>query len=774
MRTVTMLWIGTALALPMGSLAADAPPPEAGKWLTDLARDYALEAGTHRIDPADAASVLVLLASASRVDPALAEPHYWRYDLLTQLGRTADAAEALAAYAAREPDDLAARAQVVDTVLAGRQTSEGRQAFLEDALGRPGLPDEIASDLHRRLAELFAQRRQLDAANRHVERALELVPLNVAARRLQWELAADADAPAQRVRLALRLIEANPTQVNLVWELAGLLDDLSLHDAAIEWYRYAIDVHTASTGQAPGADYLMDLAACQLDAGRTQPAFDTAGEAIAAEPDSIPARLLMVEICRRLGREDLAQGQIRAIGEHYDAALDTLRTNRDFDAAAQAAWFYARYQPMPKRAMELATLAMSAPAPDATAKIAYGFAAVDHQQYDDAVKVLAPLAADNPWAAIALAQAYFATQRPAQAIATLRDAARLRHSGVAYRQIAEMLAVHGQKPPPMPDRSDELQILNAFDRAVLGFAREPKQYVSFSATFTDDRYVLTQPVRVRFEMSNIGPFAVTCGPGMMVSPTVVLSAVTAGDRMRQWPGFMSVSMNRCSVLPPGRSIVVEQTLDVGPLRRLLHGTPQVAQQIALSATLDAVMVGDGKWVPALGGQTAPTVRARRVAFVPDAGRLDRVLELSASGSVGQRAAAAGMLACLLAERQHIAAGRLRYSTRPLDASTVQQALLAALDDPHWYVRTRTVEGLRRIRLDASWFERLAGVFGDPHWLVRLMGVLLMAEQQGSTFARPAATFADNDPDELVRQLAKAYLARWRQAPAPTTRPAPDG
>ncbi len=759
MLTCCLVLAGAARAEESASPQSAPSIRPAEKWIVDVARDYALGL-RGRPSEQDASVLITLMKAGARLAPKAAEPYRWIAEIHDSFGSSEAAYDALEAFIERDEDHILARLKWIGLALQRRQTVEKREEFVEQQIAKASQYPAIASDGFQRLAEIALTRGDTASARQHIETALELMPLNVQANRLAYQLAEGKDQQITRVRVALRLITANPMQVNLVWQLANLLAELSLHKQAEGWYTYALDVHQAANPEdPPPPEVLYDLAHNRFCAGELEAALQTCSQTVELRPDYVSARLLMVHILRRLRRGELAMGQIRALSDYFAKQSAEVVKTKDRDMAAQMAWFYALYDRKPDEAMRFAKIAIDGPDPTPAALRAYGFAALAKGDHKEAERVLKDLAPTDQMAAVGLARVYLATKRAHRAVPVLQDAARLRGTGIAREEINQMLDANGLSVPPVPDHPDVRELLAGFDRKPLDYYKQPEKYLRFTAALARPEIAPGQPWYVVFTLENIGPFSVTIGSEMMISGQAVVSVTTSGDKDRQFPGVAFVDLARKPVLAPGESIRHVQTVDIGPVRYAMRTTPRRKHQIVLGAILEPVQSPSGQWTHRLGGLSAPPAKATRSALSPTSARIDELLTDLASPDSERATRAADVLACLL--RAHHGRKRGAAEKDPLDPAPLQRALLvaatrttSAADDAAR--RARIIEHFRHLPLTNDVVKSLAPGLSDKEWLVRLTTTWLFASKQGAKFTRVAKRTADSDPDPLVRELAGAF------------------
>ncbi|MHC4067402.1 MAG: hypothetical protein ACYSUI_23260, partial [Planctomycetota bacterium] len=211
-----------------------------GKWLVDRARDYGLSAGDSR-SVGGTRLMFLWTQAAGRISPDLAEAHFGRYNLLSLLGRSDEALEALDKYCSLAPADEIHRLVLLGNRFERLQTAEQRIEFCKSQIADPAFPAPVTSELHRWLAETLRGTGETALAQKHARHAVDLYRFNFAAWELLFDLQGALLAPTDRVKRQLASIAADPSRSEERWALAQLLDALSLHDRAEEWYGHAWD-----------------------------------------------------------------------------------------------------------------------------------------------------------------------------------------------------------------------------------------------------------------------------------------------------------------------------------------------------------------------------------------------------------------------------------------------------------------------------------------------------------------------------------------------------
>lgn len=723
------------LVVTMVAAAVEAAPLGPGPWLVDLGRDYprSQQAG---LSDADAEITLLLMEAASRVEPALAEPYLWQYDMLSALGREEAARRALGHYVERQPTNLAAHLSWVADAIDHLQTAEQRAEFCRQHLQQANVPPKVASDLHRRLAEFHLNRGEFDQATAEAGAAIEAYPLNFAARDLLKHVkpgkAGAADTEGVELRELLLRVTASPGDAALVLTAGDALSQAGLIEPAARMHVQAAALLT-----------------------------------IADPHDLLPQALVdQADAVRSLGQVAEAAQLIAKASQRWKDILAAKPGERiDPEVLAEMAWFYAHYEPQPPEAERLARTVLAEAPNSVLARRALGAALRQQNRLDDAQRVLEPAATADAWAAIELAEVLKAGGGQEAAAKTLQAAA-TRPAGIGARHALRerMQAWELPVPTSQPASNEVRQAVEAFPWAVLDYPLHPDRYLALDMRMPADEMVVREPWVLTVQLKNIGSFPITLGEGLMVVPDLLLSVEAKGDRVRSTGPTLRISLNRTPLLAPGESVQMSQTIDIGPLRSGMIGTPQMDQQVTVNGVLSPVAyVGaDGQeiWTPAIGGLLAKPLVFRRKAFVPTDEAMRGLYRAVMGEDVSARIHGLEVLSMLLAEHQHILAGRLKYSVRAIDPTTVQAAILARGADADWRVRARLAECMRWFVLDQAATREATKLLSDPHWLVRGLTMRALADHYGAKFAAGVLSkAAQQDPDEWVRRLAAALNER---------------
>ncbi len=757
--------------LTLASRAWASPPDAAGQWLVDRARTYGLSVGKTP-SSGHVELMLVWLRAAARLSPDLADAYLGQHDLLVILGREDDAIVALEKYCACDPGDHIKALDLIARGFSRRQTIEDRIKFCETGLGGSAPPPSVASELHRLLARCFMAQGDLAAARLRAQASMEAYPFNFASRQMTLELFGDEATPEMQVSYLLASVSARPAQWSTMRSLAQLLDSLSLHEQAATWYFRAFEALGRDNTDAtlPTAAYT-DAARNARDGGQYELGMQLCRAALDTDPDSYDARTLLIDLARRGGQDELAAEETAKLRDRLAGIEQDVRVSRDALRANQIAWFHIETDVDIDKALEFAELAVAA-APDEWAiQHTYGLALVNVERWPEAQATLGPLITRTPldqWAAWGLAQALIGLGDREAAVQMLRDGEQVRRSGPGYERIVDSLKQLGLTPLPPPDQSAVLAALEGFNTEVLRFPTDPGKYLQLSAEPVDARPDVGEPWRCRFRLVNSGPFPITIGPELMVEGQLLVSAEIDVPGIAPAAGYLPISIAHRPLLNPGEHLEVVQTLGVGPLAKAGTLMPQRDLVATFTVMLDPREEAAGAWSSKHGSALTTTTRlTRRKLDYSPAGAKALSGELH-SRTPESRARAYECVAALLAERLLSMRGALDYQPVRVDKQSLTAVLMAGLNDADPLVRARTVDSLPLLAWKNEHAAAVGPLLADPDWLVRMMAVDLLATQQGGVFSPVAGRLAEQDPDPLVRDLARLQLNRL-QAPPPARR-----
>lgn len=797
-----------ALALCCGALAVAAAGPPArtiAQLLADRARDY----GLTRSRPASAADrqhVRTLLLAAVRLDPQLADAWAWLYEVALLDADASAAEQALAGLLKAAPRHEGAFERWLDAGLRAQPTAEQRVRWLEEqaAVERPAA---LAAQVQEWSARLALERLDPAAARQHAARALTLQPGSPVAAALQVETLTDDDPLAERVAALLQLLSARPLLLAAVWDAALLLDEGGLREEAGRLYDYGLAMHAAvhPTADMPGG-FLLDAARNQFARGRLEAAIATAERAVRTAPaDAAQAALLEYYLLRRAGRDLEAVEVQGALARRFAAIREP--SEHPVGELAQAAWYYVTLDAQPDRALMLARAARERAPSDPFVQRVLGWALAANLKADEALAVLTPLAKRDPFAAVQVVRLLRAAGDVAGAERVLSQLEYHPPAGYAADLLAELEATPNGSPatapaavatapaaptappatqpdaslpgrpappagprapvalpPPAPVRLAQpdpavAAVWARFDPRILDYYREPGRFLEAAVEPEHRSPGPGEPWWLEFRLTNRGPTPLALGADEAANPVFLVSVTLEGERKREYPALLTVTLDEVRVLQPGQTVRVRRTLDVGPLRDVSRRTPQQLQRVIVNTVLDAQRAADGTWRPGPVGQVPRTVYFNRVPALSARESISSLVAALGGENEDARWRALEVLADLLGEQQRAARQPLGYTPTPIAAERVQAALRDALAAPAWETRARTLDALMVAGLDRTLLDTVQADATHPYWVVRLLALRVLA-RQGPTFVDAAREIARTDADELVRALAASYVATW--------------
>lgn len=752
-----------------------AGPLPTADLLVDIARDQALSARGSET-AADVTQIELLLQAALRLDPQQVSAHRYLEELALWRGDTAAARSHLEAIVQLDPAHQGAFARWLETGLAGIQTAEARKQWLVALLSvSPPRPRDQQAMIYVHLARLALESMQRAQARLALDRALGLDEQNPDAAMLSLELFSADAPPAAQLKTILRALRASPLRTDLAAQAATLLDAYGFAAEAAVLFDHVTET-AQSRGAALTAAFLYERARNLVAIRRWPDATVALDQVIRASPDLLEAQFLQVWLLTRMNRAAEAEALKAVLARRFAEIREP--ADWDVNAVAQAAWFYCTLDPQPQRALMLAESAARRAEKDTFAQRVLGWAQALSLRGEEAQATLMPIAGRDPFACYQLARLLRDSgdaEAPQRLIANLEF---VPVGGPAYELLAE-LGPLGPATQPAGRRLPELAELFAdFDREMLNFQKGVSRFLDAEVRIENPSAAVGEPWWATLSLTNRGRFPITLGADGMVNPVFALSFKLEGDRTREYANLITESLDRVRVLAPGQTVRIRRTLDIGPPGRAAKQTPQQLQRISVNAILDPAVDPQGNVVPAVTGQRLRPVFFNRVPATTNREAMHALFAALASPSDAARFQAIEIMAQLLGEHYRHELKQLNYRPSPIPADQIYQALSNALGAESWELRARTLHALSFAGLDANLARGVQACLDDPNWLVRLMALRLLA-RQGPSFASVCEEMAQEDTEELVRDMARSYLAAWGVEPKaaqsqPTFVPEPTG
>lgn len=684
------------------------------KRLTDHAHHTGLV--SNRSDPRQSAEVaLCWLDAALRFDPDQPDALKWKYDLTARLGRRAEAFKALEAYVRVAPDDAIATIAWIGQAAANLQTAEERIDFYTKQLA-VARPSELRSTLHVELARVHAGRGETASARKHIAAALDDWPFNPAAIRLDAEIAGTQSTPLTRVRTLVAQAMNQPRSAETMWELARLLDGLSMHDDAHTWDERALVIlRRRLPNYHPPKKLLFDRAQSAYDNGDNPGAAAYCESALATDPAYHEAEMLLTKTLRRLGQQDTANARLARFRARINEALRDTASLSAFEAA-QFAWFHLEIDPDFTKADRLSERAIAAAPNNPVVQRVRAVALLRNYRTKDARKLLIRRPESDQWAAAAMAEILIADGNRKDAIRILRTGERQRYSGDAYARVVRTLRNIGELTAKPPDRTPIRNASAAFDDRVLDYLKNPRDYLTLSVELNRQPIQPSDPLTCDIRLTNKGPITITLSQGDAHATDVIVDIAMEAASLPapvSRSAYLSVSMNRRVILPPGESILVRQSLNIGVAREIL----------ASHDDRDAISTFTFTTSPVLSSTARQNVRANRLP--------PTIITLSRPARSPR-----------WSEYQAV-----EQATNP---STSCGQAVAMMDIIGQRLSNRSV-------------ARLVALVGHDEWLVRMAAMELFAHLHKGRFTPVLRRIAETDPDKLVRRHATWLLSGTSEA-----------
>ena len=787
MRTATLTCLltcmcGIALAqgLPTPATQPAPPPTPADRELADsILQDAAVGDSTTDVRrQVRCASVLARLAL--QVDPG--NWPAWRM--------LAEAAETLGDFALAERAergylravggiDHEAAVRTLRYSLTKLSTAEQRQAMLAKAIADPELSRSVQATALANLAAIKEGQGDRQAALGLYRRALVLDASHPESLRglARWDR---PFGPDRQVTNGLAMLQGNPMAVNVAWELGQLCRTQGLYAEAVTLYEYARAI-ALGAGQTPSQAFRRDFLDALLDAEQYDRAEQQLGDLGTIDPIDLGAASLVVETFVQQGKTDAARGMIARMYRTYQSwegvgSIEPL-------SAAELAWFHLRYRRRTLAARRWAAIAMASAPDDPFVQRVWGIAFLGSDRSDEARKVLSRMADDDAYAAAALAAHALGGPNRADGARLINQARNLSRKGRPWREL-DAVASRNQIPlPPLPASAEGVRksVDEFMAQGYVQMGTTPEEFLAVELKPVSARVAPGEPIAVRATLTNKGPIPMPLGSWGIVTPKMMLSVslLTAGRRVRA-EHQVAVIWPAPRYLPPGRSLHQVVRVDEGRVGAESAFRPLQEVELIVKPMLDPVE-RDGKFLSALPRVPVLAARIVRKPLIDTNSPDDYYEALKAlvrrlrAGDPVQAMAAAETTVALLALTQEVQAGRPEPAGKlslHLRTNRLLAMLRYCLQETSPVVRSRTLGAMRRLKLTNLMVKLLAPCLGHASPLVRARAVQLLGATGQAKYRPILESFAGEDPDELVREMAACVLPPERRPPEPAARTQP--
>lgn len=291
---------------------------------------------------------IVFLEAANKLDPK--EPRYLRLraDALHQLNENDDAALALEAYLKLDGSDETARLRLIEHYATDMQTTDAKLKYFRNLLTVATVSNEIKSRCATWAAMLLMERSRAEAVDM-IAKAVELDPINIYARRIEWKLVASSSGPDARMKSLLAQLRCNPSQPAVLGGIGQELAAAGLVRESIDWYRSAVDL-SIQTASALDAGFLVEYAAQLYLNGLLADSDRILGRVLELNPTNTEGWFLRLVIRKASGQRvayeqdmDLAKRVFaaraavltrRILSDAQDGVASTQPSTQPFDFAA--------------------------------------------------------------------------------------------------------------------------------------------------------------------------------------------------------------------------------------------------------------------------------------------------------------------------------------------------------------------------------------------------------------------------------------------------------
>ena len=724
--------------------------------------------------PARAGRLVVLSHFADRLTPG-----DWRVDRLLAdiyLAQADPNAEikALDAYLAGQPNDYQVRVRWMNARLAGMQNVADRDAFLRSVAERKDLDESVRAQALATLTDLMlGQGRTTDAAE-IAKQAVALDPYGPAGL-AAWAQTQEPNDPNDSFAMDLRAIRARPRAFDAAWRVGLRLGELGLHEKALGFFS-----HVWATGAADSqpvtvpARMTAQYASALLDANQPDRAIEVLQPALERYADSSDLASLLIEACRKAGKESQAGQLIQNMAKAYKDREGSGTTAPTL--AAELGWFYATTRPHASLAVVYAGRAIAADPNNPVYQRIMGAAELVGSQVKQGMARLEKLLGKDVYASTLLAERYQAAGDKDNLRKAVLAAAPLGASGPARRQLHK-IAVRNHIELPVPKGRDEaLALLKNLPPDCLKMLSQPNECISIQlASVLDaaDRLLCGEPIEIDATLKNVSAIDVPLGATGVINPHMALAV-----RLEDSRGQALVNTSRLPMvvwaaprtLKPGQTVTCRVRLDIGDLAAAIAPHPLEDLSLTVSGIVDPAADGATK-LPTfklqplkllrsglLGKVSADTPEGWRMAYQQ---ALGRIVYDYRRGKLPARMRAARQIGSMLAfnvdvqRSRQVPPGMLKGQ---LDHLTILSMFRAILADKSPAVRAEAAMAIGAVQPDDTVIGLLSPLIEDPAAMVRCRLVEMLA----ATASKGNATIVDlmsNDPDPLVRQMAEAFKGR---------------
>ena len=662
--------------------------------------------------------------------------------------------------------------------LATIQTAGKRLTALKEIAEATGRPEAERAAAWANVGVILENDGRLNQALVSYREALRLEPTERAALEGLARLE-EPYGPVEQAAGSVALLRGNPLAVNVAWELGQLCRQHGLYDQAVQCYDYAEAV-ARITDHYPSSSFRRDMLDALLDAGLAQRAVDEFASELEANPPDLGTLSLLAEAYRQLGQAEALEQVVVRMQEVYSLRQTVAKVPGPL--AAELAWFNMRFRDRQLPARNWADMAMQKSPEDGLARRVWGqlyLQSTDAQQAERARQLLEELSAGDAYALADLLDDLVRRGQNEQARQRIADVQNLPRQGPGWRYLAAVAARHGLPLTARTEPGEQVaaRVETFFTLGYASLALEPEKHIQVSLEGPSQTVLPGQPIVFTAVLSNVGRIPVPLGEWGLLTPRMVVTAkAEAGQGRDDDETRVPVLWAAPRFLQPGQSLRQPVRVDVEGMEALLARRLLDEVKLTVGGIIDP-MERRGKLAAGVKPIEVPAVVVTRAALVAEPAReaydqaLARLEQMLHGTEPQQQLQAAGTITQLAALLQAVHGEQLMPAgalTPYLREAQVQEMLRFCLQETVPPVRAATLMGLSGVKVTDKVVKLMAPCLADAEPVIRALAVDLLGRQDPARFRDILLSFAEKDPDELVRQMA-----RWATTPAatPATTPA---
>jgi len=680
-----------------------------------------------------------------------------------------------------ESAELGVVRKAVQYLLDRLDSREEREAFLADLL--KGIGDEnavLSSELATLLGLLLAEKPDTETASYYFLAAYRQNKYNKLAFAKLEELVPKIGPSVYLEHLRLMLRE-NPLNLESTLAFARYAEQMELYEVASGAYEYCAGLfkYLYPSANMPAEIYLpwalssyntkrdyhrcLQIASDIQDEGQ----FDLVLEAVAGKAAA------------KMGEAEKSKQMLTAAAEQAYLYLEKEQPSQQQDggqlSAVQLAWFYSFVLTDVNLAVDWANKAYTADPNSATAAgiLAYSFALNAQNEW---AKPLIEHYGQTQIAKLAEAVIQLSEQQKDAAIETLKAAIAIAPGSLEAEHAKKMLAEQGsQYVPPVDTGTLMITLGELFGENLIPTFLSPEKILSVRLNLRGSKFSYGSDFGGVVGITNNSPEPiVVCDDGLFKG-NIRIDAEISGDLSKKIPELVNIKSQSALPIKPGNSMLVPVRLITGELRQILLMHPQASLDIEFTVYIDPVTGEDGSVTNRLAVIKPFKLTVKRSGIQISRRFLQTRFNSLTTGRQGQKINTVELFVGLLAEQSAFGGMANREPPYKLTyADWMQQmltsALLQALADDNWAVRTHTVAAMLSLSMDYELISDVSENLNDTQWPVRLITMYVLAKNQGGNFRKVLDHIARYDSDELVREMAVALGGTATEPTKPTTQP----